>query len=116
VQFELRDTLPTAQQPILTRPSTIVFLAGAAGHFVLSLLIGVFGFLTQGNLTSPDDAPAAHGVLSSVADVLEFPLVWAVRLASPEALTGFTPAAVLNSLLWGSALAAVVVVQRKNRE
>lgn len=101
----------------MTRPSTIVLvLAGATGHFVLSVLIGVAGFLTQGNLTSPDDAPAAHGVLSSVADVLEFPLVWAVRRASPEALTGFTPAAVLNSLLWGSAVAAVVVVLRKNHE
>ena len=101
----------------MTRPSTIVVvLAGAAGHFVLSLLIGVSGFLTQGNLISPDDAPAAHKVLSAIADVLEFPLVWALRRASPEALTGFTPAAVLNSLLWGSAVAAVVVARRKARK
>ena len=94
-------------------PRTLtIALVGAAGHFALSVLAGVSGFLTQGNLTSPDDVPTAHRVVSGVASVLEFPLVWAVRRASPEALTGFMTAAVLNSLMWGSALAAVVVARR----
>ena len=99
---------------IVNRASTLVLvLAGATGHFALSLLIGVSGFLTQGNLTSPDDVPTAHRALSLIADVLEFPLVWAVRRASLEALTGFTAAAVLNSVLWGSVLAAVIIARRR---
>ena len=88
-------------------------LVGAAGHFAFSVLVGVSGFLTQGNLTSPADGPAAHRVVSGVASVLEFPLVWAVRRASPEALTGFMTAAVLNSLLWGSAVATLAVAPRR---
>ncbi len=100
---------------MISSRTRMLALVGTAGHFGLSVLAGVSGFLTQGNLTSPYDVPTAHRVVSGVAAVLEFPLVWAVRRASPEALTGFMTAAVLNSLLWGSALAILVVARRRRR-
>jgi hypothetical protein len=78
----------------------------AAIHFTAMLVLGVFGFLTQGDLTRPAPPSLAHQVVSATATVLEFPFVWMVRRYSPEQYNGFTTAAIATSLLWALVLYA----------
>ena len=70
-------------------------------HFTAMLALGVFGFLTQGDLDKPGPPSLTHQLISAAATVLEFPFVWAVRRHSPERHEGFTMAAIATSLLWG---------------
>jgi hypothetical protein len=70
-------------------------------HFTSMLALGVFGFLTQGNLDKPGPPSLTHQVISAAATILEFPFVWAVRRHSPDRHEGFTTAAIATSLLWG---------------
>jgi hypothetical protein len=88
-------------------PRTLQVALLAAGHFGVTMALGVLTFIAQGNLTDPTPS-ARHEVLSAATSVLEFPLVWLVRWLDPEALRAFTAAAVCNSLMWGTALYAVI--------
>jgi hypothetical protein len=76
----------------------------AAIHFTAMLALGVFGFLTQGDLNKPGPPSMTHHVISAAATILEFPFVWAVRRRAPERHEGFTSAAIATSLLWGVVL------------
>jgi len=78
----------------------------AAIHFTAMLTLGVFGFLTQGDLSKPGPPSVVHQVVSTAATVLEFPFVFAVRRHLPAHHTGFTSAAIATSLLWGIVLYA----------
>jgi hypothetical protein len=87
----------------------------AAVHFVTTGTLGVVAFLLQGNLTSPEPPGVAHVLVSAIVDVLEFPLVAAVRWLGPEALPGFLPAAIGNSILWGGVATMIVALARRAR-
>ena len=87
----------------------------ATVHFVTTGTLGVIAFLLQGNLTRPDPPGLAHVLVSAVVDVLEFPLVAAVRWLGPEALPGFLPAAIGNSILWGGIATMIVALARRVR-
>jgi hypothetical protein len=87
----------------------------AAAHFVTTGTLGVVAFLLQGNLTSPDPPGFPYLLVSGVVDVLEFPLVAAVRWLGPETLPGFLPAAIGNSILWGGIATMIVALARRVR-
>jgi hypothetical protein len=88
----------------------IVIWIIAAIHFTAMLVLGVFGFLTQGDLAKPGPPSLAHRVVSAAATVLEFPFVWIVRRYSPEHHNGFTTAAIATSLLWALVVYAGVAL------
>jgi hypothetical protein len=96
----------------------LLSLAGIIGviHFVTTLALGVLAFMAQGNLTNPGPPSFFHSAVSAVVDVLEFPLVIAVRKADPERLSGFMVAAVANSLFWGAMCCLAWLFIRKMRE
>jgi hypothetical protein len=87
----------------------------AAVHFVITGTLGVVAFLLQGNLTLSGPPGFAHVLVSAIVDVLEFPLVAAVRWLGPEALPGFLPAAIGNSILWGGIGTMIVALARRLR-
>ncbi len=74
--------------------------------FTTMLALGVFGFLTQGDVNKPGPPSLTHRLVSVAATALEFPFVWAVRRHSPERHEVFTGAAIATSLLWGVVLYA----------
>jgi hypothetical protein len=98
-----------------TLRDAIVGATLAAVHFVVTGTLGVVAFLLQGDFARPAPPASAHVLVSAVVDVLEFPLVTAVRWLSPEALPGFLPAAIGNSILWGGVAAMAVSVARRAR-
>lgn len=84
-------------------------------HFGTMFSLGVLAFIAQGSLTSPDAPARLYGWVPGVAEILEFPLVWAIRRNDPERLSGFMLAAACNSLLWGTILYGVGVVVARLR-
>jgi hypothetical protein len=100
---------------VVTLRDPLVGATLAAVHFVVTGTLGVVAFLLQGDLARPGPPASAHVLVSAVVDVLEFPLVAAVRWLSPGAIPGFLPAAIGNSILWGSVAAMVVSLARRAR-
>ena len=95
---------------------TLALVAIAASvHVATTLVLGVTAFIAQGNITDPGPPSFFYTVTSAVVDVLEFPLVSAVRKVDPERLSGFTPAAAVNSLLWGVVCCAIWRLTRRRR-
>lgn len=84
----------------------------AVAHLLLTLGLGLLGFMTQGPLDRPGPPPALHRTITATVEVLEFPLVWTVRRLDRERLRGFELATVGNSVLWGAAVALLIQLVR----
>ena len=87
----------------------------AAAHLAAALAFGVAAFATQGDFDRPGPPTRLHQAVSSGANVLEFPLVSMVRRWSRERLTGFVPAALANSVLWGTVVYLGSAAIRRSR-
>jgi hypothetical protein len=98
---------------VLTVRAVILGATLSAVHFLATGTLGVVAFITQGDLTSAGPPTFAHVLVSAVVNVLELPLVTAVRWLSPEALAGFLPTAIANSILWGVAAVVVSITQAR---
>lgn len=105
--------IPDTQEVYKVSNILSILLIGSV-HWVLTLVVGL-GELSSSNFHFFQRPDPSHPFWSTLLNILEVPFLTVYHAVDPQRLRYYLPVMIVNSLLWGVVISALILIIKKLR-